>query len=782
MRAQMGELWRRCWRDLAGVGSVFVMAAAYLSPAVKDGGRFGTFDFVIPVTSLGKGAYTGRPFNNVNSDVISQMNAWNVFNWRQIHSGHFPLWNDLSLLGLPHFLNFESAVLSLPEIVSYAVPLNYAFLVAVLMKLLIAGTGAYFLARVLKLSPFGASFAGVAFMLSGGFSNWLSWPLTDVLAWTGWIAGFAILAYRFPARPRYVAGLAVSIAFCLYGGFPEGNVFVAVCLGVMFVVFVLASLVAGYFDRRSKTPLSLGGLVRLVAGTVAGGLLAMPLFWPGLQTLAISHRTTEGGYPGLPVRSLPLLIAQGYYGIPTHDSPFFLKGYNYYESATYVGVVVLVLACVAVVRWWKHPVVISMAATCVVVLVCVYQTKTFHPVQDFLNHVADQVEWLRFRSVIGLPLGILGGLGLETLARKWRSWWALGAFGGASLVLATAVAVLNTRHVAGKMASAVRAGSLIWPDALVIVCLVVTALWLAAMVTRRRVPSAVPVVVASSLWVASASFLLFAGVGINSYSHSLFPATPAIDQLRHDVGTKLVGLDTGISTDPQAFSPIGFYPEVNIGYGVAEFAGHDPILPEEYLDVFGPSVAKGGPAFVEPDIDSLSLAKLYGVSYVLELPGLAPISGARYVADIAGERLYAIPGAARFTLSNGGKVSAVRHPSSSEYDLDTTSRSAATLLIRVTDEPGWHVTIDGHKAALVSAHKLMWSVNVPAGRHVIRLWYLPDRFVEGLAGAGVAFGALVGWGGLAWDRRRRRREDGDAEPACLADSFSLGRLLADEPG
>ncbi len=572
--AQLLIKWaRRRWRDLAGVGSVFAMACAYLSPALKDGGRFGSFDFVIPLTSLGKGAYPTPAFNHLNSDVVSQMNAWNLFDWTQIHAGHFPLWNDLSLLGLPQFLNFESAVLSLPDLVSYAVPLRFAFLVAVLVKLLIAGTGAYVLARVLGLRPLGASFAGISFMLSGAFANWLSWPLTDVVGWIGWIAAFAILAYRRHGRFGYILGLAASVAFCLYGGFPEANVFVAVSIAVMAVVFVAASAVAAVARRRSRPPdgqasapggFSLAGLWRATGGAVIGVLLALPLWWPGLQALQFAHRKTEGGFPGLPARSLSLLVAAGYYGLPTQvvdvktstrADVFFLTGWNYYETVSYVGVIMLVLAAVAVVKWWRHPTVVSLAALCVVVLVAAYQMKSFHPVQQFLNTVASQVQWERFRSVLGLPLGLLGGLGLETVLRRWRSRLAFAAFVTATALMVVVVAVLASRPVAGAAQSSVRDRSLIWPAVLVGFCVICAVAWASALVLEARGGSRpsvqrwhqhlAPAVMAGGLWVASAGFLLFAGVGVNAYSHTLYPVTPAIAELQHYVGSHLVGLDDG---------------------------------------------------------------------------------------------------------------------------------------------------------------------------------------------------------------------------------------------
>lgn len=799
---------QRCWRDLAGLGSIFAMVLAYLSPALTDGARFGSFDFVIPLTSLGKGAYSKAPFNHLNSDVVSQMNAWNFFDWTQIHAGHFPLWNDLSLLGVPQFLNFESAVLSLPDLVSYAVPLTYAFFVAVIVKLLIAGIGAYVLARVLGLRPLGASFAGISFMLSGAFANWLTWPLTDVVAWLGWIAAFAILAYRWPGRFRYVLGLASSVAFCLYGGFPEGNVFVAVAIAVLAVVFVAASAVVGRLGRSSARgagtrAFSFGGLSRVAGGGIVGVLLALPLWWPGLQILELAHRRTEGRFPSLPAKSLSLLVAQGYFGLPTRSNPFLLKGWNYYESASYVGVIMLVLAAVAVVKWWRHPTVLSLAALCVVVLVVAYQTSSFHPIQDFLNHVAGQVQWERFRSVLGLPLGLLAGIGIETIIARWRSRTAFGVFAIATVLMAVAVAVLASRPVAGVAAASVHHRSLIWPAGLVGLCAVCAIAWGALLVIDARGGSRVhgrgravlPVLMAGGLWAGSAGFLLFAGVGINSYSHTLYPVTPAISELQRYVGSDLVGLDDRNSTNAQQFSPVGFYPEVNIGYQVAEFAGHDPVLPQSYFSAVVPGTGAGGAGFFEPDIDTAALARKYGTPYVLALPGLGPVPGARFVADIAGERLYFVPGAARFTLSGGGSVSRVRQPSATEYDFATkTARGSggATLTVRVTAVPGWHASIDGHAAQLHETDGVMWSLSVPAGTHDVRIWYWPNRLSEGLVAAGLGAVTLLTWGTALWWRRRRRPAarsagaDGAAGadrrrgPPPVADVFSVARLFGSE--
>ncbi|MGH9296803.1 MAG: hypothetical protein ACRDZP_02360, partial [Acidimicrobiales bacterium] len=742
------------WNELGGIASVVALVLAYLSPALKDGGRFGSFDFVIPLTPLGNGLYKGAPFNTLNSDVVSQLSAWNAFDWRQVHAGHFPLWNDLSLLGLPHFLNFESAVLSLPDLVSYAVPLPFAFISAVAVKMLIAGIGTYVFSRVIGLRPLGASFAGISFMLSGAFANWLTWPLSDVLAWTGWIATFAVLAYRWPRRARWVVGLAVSVAFCLYGGFPEADVFVAFLLVLITVVFVARTLLAG-------RGLSLGGALRTAVGVAAGIVLSLPLWLPGAQVLSLAHRNTEKGFPGLPARSLSLLFAQGYYGLPTRKNPFFLTGFNYYESVSYVGAVMLVLALVAAVRWWRHPLVTGLCVACLATIVVCYQTKSFHVVQDFLNSLSGRVEWLRFRSVLGFPLGVLAGLGLETVRARSREravWLPLtiGTLGALVVVLELWRRAGGT--AGGAAARSVRDRSLLWPAVLVLALVLAVAL-VRFLGARGRV------LACAGLFAANCGFLLFAGVGINSYSHAFYPVSPAMAALARDVGSAVVGLDDGNASEVQDFVPVGVYPEVNLGYSFIEFAGHDPVLPQSYFEVLGNPQAKGGPGFFEPDIASAATARHFGIGYILARAGLPAPRGARFVADVAGEGLYKVPGAARASLvgQSGGRnpIAPLSHPSPSEYDFTLDGSGGALVVLHVTDVPGWHATLDGRAVALDRYGGVMMSFRLPsklgAGPHSVRLWYWPARLTYGLAAALAAVLGLVAYGLFCWMSARRRR-------------------------
>ena len=355
--------------DVLGVAAVLVAAAVYLSPALKDGLHFGPYDLgqllsvghVVPLTI----------HNRLNGDLITQMIPWNTLNWRLVHAGQLPLWNGYSLLGTPQMFNFESATLSLPNLVGYAFPLGESFLAAVAGKLVIAGVGTYCYCRVLGTRPAAAAFGAITFMLSGAFVNWLGWPLSDVVAWTGFICAFATLAYR-DARPRYVVLLAVSIAFCCYGGFPEAYVLVGLSVGALLAVTALSMLAA----RRRWSP---GGIVRLVAAGAAGICLAAPLLLPGAQLLAGSVRSGLSAHDrSAPASLLSNAIAQGFYGLPLHGSVWFGR-LDYYESVAYVGLAAIVLAVVGLAVGWRRPAVAGVAALGLVALVLSYHVGSFDP-------------------------------------------------------------------------------------------------------------------------------------------------------------------------------------------------------------------------------------------------------------------------------------------------------------------------------------------------------------------------------------------------------------------
>ena len=121
--------------------------------------------------------------NSATGDQVAEMIPWSTLAWVQVHQGHLPLWNPYSGLGLPLAFNWQSAAFSLPMAVSYLFPLHLAYTVQIVLTLVIAGTGAYVLARVLHVGIIGCAAAGTVFELVGSFMGWLGYPHAAVMSW-----------------------------------------------------------------------------------------------------------------------------------------------------------------------------------------------------------------------------------------------------------------------------------------------------------------------------------------------------------------------------------------------------------------------------------------------------------------------------------------------------------------------------------------------------------------------------------------------------------------------
>jgi hypothetical protein len=733
------------------------MALAYLSPALKDGWYFGPYD----AGANGTIGHPGNPinhavYNRINGDLIDQGIPWNTIDWRLIHAGHLPLWNSYNVLGLPQLFNFESAAFSLPDLFSYAVPLRYAWLVIALVKLLVAGTGAYVLARQLAAGPLGASFAGISFMLSGGYANWLGWSLSGVVAWAPWICAFLLLSYR-DRRRRWPALLAVSVMFAFFGGFPEMYALLAGALAVLVVGAALTLLVT---RRRPSLP----GAARAAFGLAAGAALACPLLLPGSELISRStHAASKGVTHGAPISRIVSFLSAGYYGLPIRGSVTF-PGVNFYETVAYIGILAIALALVGAALARRQAAVIGMALFTVACLVMTYRIGSFNPGGQLLAAIGQHaVHASRIRLLADLGIAVLAGIGLDRVVvsrtKGARSALVAAAVGGAALVGAV-VAASAAQHLRGVL-GAERFDGLLWPCGLAVAGLVAALVLGFAPRSHRGVGA----IVGIGLVGVQAAWLLFSGVGLNTWTSVGYRHYPATTQLSRIVGRSVVGLDGQYPGSPKTWPRLGFYPNINIVYGVAEFAAHDPLLPASFARAFPvpPRHRRAAPslsALDMPHIASAALARKLGIAYLLVQPGFPIPAGTTLVATISGERLVRVGGAERFSFvpGGGGRVTGWSQPVDNRWvihvDAPSPAPASRVLVLRLTRVPGFSASAGGRSLPLRRFGAFEMAVTVPRGVSTVTVTYWPGRFTDGLVVAGVAVVVLALWCAVPLVRRR----------------------------
>ncbi len=730
--------------------------------------------FLGPFDELTRSGLTQQAGVTVHSyqqdDQIDELIPWTSLVWTQVHHGQLPLWNPYSALGLPLAFNWQSAPFSLSMLVAYLFPLRLAYTMQWFVTLLVAGTGAYVLGRVLKLGVMGAAFMATVYELSGPFIAWLGWPVESVMSWTGWLFAAVLLILRGGRRVRHIAFFAVCLMFALFAGEPDacGIVLGALCV---FVVVVLVLRRAGFGGRQPV----LRPLGDVVVATAAGGMLAAPIALPSAQLTVGSVRAANSA-PGLgSSHVLVHLLLQGYNGLPISGDLWFGTSPTssfYAASAAYLGLIALALATLALIRLWRRRDVIAMA-----VVVVVTMTITFAgPVVTFLDHTSHlkTVGWHLALVPMAFGMAVLSGFGMDLLVRSWRDrsvhFWATAGFVLWSLVLAGLW--LFDRGRLSSADATIRNHSFVWPTVDAIVgLLVLGAIWVLLRnpqgISGRFARNA-GIWVGAILLVAETAFLVSAGAPWPSSSRNYLQATPAVTSLKRAVGSSLVAIGKGLCVQ-NPFSVkgtvLGLNPDVNVAFDIDELAVYDPLTPEEYTTAWktvthhAPGVlsAFGAKVWYCPVVNSARLARLYGVGYILEPPSARAPAGTLFVEKVGNEDLYRVPAAAQATLSAAplrgpfppvearGTPVEVSHPVPTEWKLTTHASRPTVLRLRLTDVPGWHASIDGKPLPLSKFAGVMLQAHIPAGTHTVKLNYWPTTFTVGIVLAVlVACGMVAG--------------------------------------
>ena len=788
---------------LIGLAWVIGAAILVLLPALHHGLSLGPYDILSQSGLTRASGITVR--NSASGDQISEMIPWSTLAWTQVHAGHIPLWNPFNGLGLPLAFNWQSGVFSLPTVIGYAFPLHLAYTAQIFVTLLIAGTGAYALARVLHLGTIGCATAGTIYELSGSFTGWLGWPHAAVMSWAGWLLAATILIVRGGHhRTRNIAAFAVVFALAVFSGQPE----ILTILLVSAIVVASTMLIMKMRAAQNLT-CSLGPLLDLSVAMVAGVALGSPLLLPGLQVLARSTRNsgallshTEVG-KSLPPHDLIHLLAQGYNGLPIAGSQVFGDAV-YFDTAAYLGTVAIALAILGVTRGWRRPEVVSFVALTVVTLAIVFAP----PIQALFLHLplVQTIDWHRALMPLSLGVAILAGVGIDALVRdgaKRSTQLLLAGTFTCALTLLLVVWLVGTSGLP-PIEARLRRDSLIWPLASAGLALAIVGV-LAVWTSKRRAPpyllsrtgrfatealdressdtlnvdprqhGRMPSpgqVTGGLLLLLETAFLVASGAQLWPSSPQGVSPTPGVSSLIRSVGDSTVGFGAFTCFDGPAVTPLGILPEANSLFGIHQFDFYDPILPHAYFQSWAElsRSSPGVPIYNSfcPVLTTASQARRFGVQFVLEPRGAAGPTGSVFDRTVGNEDLYRIPDSGEATLTPltpsgslpavdaSGTPVTVEHRSPSSWRITTVSQRSQDLRLRLTDEPGWHATIDGHPVSLEPFADVMMQVRVPPGHHVIEVSYWPTLFTVGLilsaSCAIVLLAALV----IARSRRHNR--------------------------
>jgi hypothetical protein len=255
--------------------------------------------------------------------------------------GLLPFWDPYNNCGVPFLAQWNTMPLYPPSLIYMLLPLPWALSFFCLLHLWFGGLGIFFLARKWTHNSFAAAFAGTAFCFSGLTLNLLMWPShTATWSWMPWVVLAVETAWREGGRKMFIA--AIPGALQMLAGGPEIIFFTWVVL----IALWIQQLAGNEFPRTTFWRFPVVAI--LVAAMVAAQLL--PFFD------LVVHSQRQAGYAdlrwSLPRRGWVNFLLPMAFGRIMGEGIFFQISPNgqAWTSSYYLGLGTLWLALLAI---WK---------------------------------------------------------------------------------------------------------------------------------------------------------------------------------------------------------------------------------------------------------------------------------------------------------------------------------------------------------------------------------------------------------------------------------------------
>ncbi len=338
----------------------------------------------------------------LQNDLDYQMQLHWVPFYTVTHFHQFPLWNPYKCGGMPMLGNPQSRILTpffLPFLLFGPV---IGLHIEIVAHIAIGFAGAYYLGRVLGLSPLGAiacagSFAG---------SSWYYLHLASghaVFMASAYIPWIVALFYRGGEvrrlTPAVFAGLLMALIFM------EGGIYAVPQTALILTILTLMICV----QKRTVFP----PLVLAATGVFAVAFSA-PKLLPTLHLLSISARAVDA----FEVNSIPMFVQELF--SRHQEFPRSLAGgfWGFHEYAAYIGVIIAFLAVLgAATNFWR-----TLPWSVLSLIVLSLAAGNWGPYAPWilLHHVPlfeAQHAPTRILIFFTLTAGVLAGFGIDALSR-----------------------------------------------------------------------------------------------------------------------------------------------------------------------------------------------------------------------------------------------------------------------------------------------------------------------------------------------------------------------------
>jgi len=411
------------------------------------------------------------PHNELLSDLVLENLVWKRFIVQSLRAGEVPLWNPYLFAGVPFLAAGQHSALYPFSLLFYLLPLSRAYGWFTVSQLWLAGVFMFLFGRVLRLGRFPALIAGLTYQLSAFFL--VSVVFTMVIAAAVWLPLLlAIIEIMIRRQEEKGSGPFVPIVYLLVGAVALG---LHILAGHPEILVYTLLVMAGYALVRLlllwrrvgswRPAVRLAGWLGLMGG-LGLGLGAVQLI-PLLELVTCSFREGSVTYADVvgwayPARQIITFLVPDFFGNPAHHGYWDLVSRqwvavdrifwgikNYVEAGSYVGILPLCLAAVAVLSALRKPGaeeqrhVWVLAGLALVSLLFVFGTPLYALLYYGLPGIKQLHSPFRWVFPYTLSVAALAGFGARELDRPSPlvKPLARAAIGGGAVLVAGLLAV-----------------------------------------------------------------------------------------------------------------------------------------------------------------------------------------------------------------------------------------------------------------------------------------------------------------------------------------------------
>jgi hypothetical protein len=741
-----------------------------------------------PGVLLGGVAFIIRDFGMFSYPVA-------YFHRQSFWRGELPLWNPFNNCGLPFLAQWNTLALYPLSLIYLLLPLTWSLSFFCLAHLFWGGLGMYVLAHRWTRHRLAAGLAGVIFAFNGLTLNFLMWPShIATFSWLPWVVWLGQRAWREGGKGLVWGTLAGALQM-LAGG-PET---------IVVTWLVLLVLACGDWIRERGLRRKL--IWRFLAMGILVALICAVQLLPFLELLAHSQRDKNYSASthdwSMPFWGWANFLVPLFRTLPTAQGLFLQNG-QYWTSSYYAGIGTVLLAAVAVwrVRDWR---VRALAALVLLGLVLALGDATLlyrglracFPGLGFVRYP------VKFVILVLALVPLLAAFGLAALSGQTRPGGRFELI-GALLLLFLVGAIVALDWNASLLEDAWRAT---WQSGLSRAAFLVLVFLFASVLLvsdgRRRVLLGGFLLVL--FWLDCVTHMPTQNPGAKA---SVYAPGWARAQLALRPEPKLGG--SRVMLAPAALEFLRYNPlpgleetylrnrlalrvNCNLLDEVPQIDGFFSLTPREIGRVTALP-------YDHPERDFARLLDFFGVAQATvpgktlewaDRPSALPLVTAGQQPVFADDRTafdalsqtnldlrqtVFLPLAARASISathqTAARVLDARFANQS-ISFQTEAPAASLVVISQTHYPAWRAYVDGRPATLWRANYAFQALEVPAGRHQIRMVYEDQKLLAGAVLSGVG---LLACAGLWWLARSRATPVAGQPGSALRTPAASGRV------